>query len=51
MPNSYQHGVDLFDPGAFFEQELRLALIVVEHAIADEPAAVADQDADFAQFL
>ena len=46
-----QHGVDLFDLGPFLQQELGLALIVVEHAIADKPAAVAHQNADLVQLF
>ena len=42
-------GVDLLDPRAFFQQELGLALVGAEHAVADEAAAVADEHADLAQ--
>ena len=43
--------VDCFDAGAFFHQELRLADVGMEHAIADEAAAVADQHANLAQLF
>ena len=36
---------------AFFDEELGLAHVREHHAIADEAAAIADHDADLAQFL
>ena len=50
-PKSVRAPVDLRDAGAFFEQQVRLAHVVREHAVGDEPEAVADDDADLAQLL
>ncbi len=43
--------VHRFDAGAFFHQKCRFAHVGMEHAIADEAAAIADQHADLAQFF
>jgi len=43
--------VDLRHARAFLEQEICLAHVIREHAVRDEPEAVADDDADFAELL
>ena len=43
--------VDRFDAGSFLHQKDRLADVGMEHAIAHEAAAVADQHADLPQFF
>src|SRR5205807_1031932 len=43
--------VDGFDTRALFHQELRLAPVRTEHAVADEPPAVAHEHAHFADLF
>ena len=51
QPELGQHAIDLLDARAFLEQQVRLAHVVGEHAVGDEPEAVADDDADLAELL
>src|SRR5262249_54956840 len=44
-----QQGVHLFDRRALLDEELRLVQVRLEHAVADEAAAVADEHADLAE--
>ena len=51
QPELGQHAIDLLDARALLEQQVRLAHVVGEHAVGDEPEAVADDDADLAELL
>ena len=50
-PEVGQHAIDLLRRRAVLDEELRLVHVGEHHAVADEPGAVADDDADLAEPL
>ena len=51
MPNSVSAAIDLLGRRPFLDQELRFVHVRKHHAVADEPAAVADDDRNLAERL